>query len=191
MVIAINSVSSASAKAAAKRREVSRQNALELNVDPQSYKQGMRRLASGVTIVTTQFEGQSFGLLSTGVSSVSMNPPVLLVCVNRLASSHDPIAHSGRFCVNVLRQSDRDLANRFSSSSHRASRFIDRQWQALVTGAPGLVGCLASFDCVVTRALSAETHTVFFGDVAEVRLWSDTIDPLLYWDGTFHASAPK
>jgi flavin reductase len=109
--------------------------------------------------------------------------------INRSASSHDPIAHSGRFCVNVLQQGDEELAGRFSSSRYREGRFLGREWMQLATGAPALVGCLASFDCIVARALSAETHTVFFGSVVDVRLWSEAIEPLLYWDGSFRMSS--
>lgn len=154
-------------------------------VEPKDFKHGMRRLASGVTIVTTSYRGDMFGLASTSVSSVSAEPPVLLVCVNRTASSHDPIAQSGRFCVNLLRRGDDELAGRFGRPENRLSRFVGRDWQTLVTGAPALVGCLASFDCAVVNELSAHSHTVFFGRVAAIRTWSEDIDPLLYWDGAY------
>jgi flavin reductase len=157
-------------------------------VDPASYRQGMRRLASGVTVITTAHEGGRFGLVSTGVASVSAEPPMLLVCVNQAASSHDPIVRSGHFCVNVLREDDQELAARFSSPQHRATRFVGREWRVLATGAPALAGCLASFDCLVERALAAGTHTVFFGQVAEVRCWTPDVDPLLYWDGAYRAA---
>ena len=166
-----------------------RMDLVTIAADSGLYKQGMRRLASGVTVIATEHRGERSGLLSTGVASVSAEPPVLLACINRSASSHDPIAHSGRFCVNVLQQGDEELAGRFSSSRYREGRFAGREWRRLATGAPALVGCLASFDCVVTRALTAETHTVFFGSVVDVRLWSEVIEPLLYWDGSYRTSA--
>jgi flavin reductase len=164
-------------------------DAATVTADSGLYRQGMRRLAAGVSIVATEFQGERFGLVSTSVTSVSADPPVLLVCIGRSASSHDPIAHSGRFCVNVLRQGDEELAGRFSSPKFRNSRFDGREWTILATRAPALVGCLASFDCVVSRAITAETHTVFFGSVAEIQLWSGSIDPLLYWGGSYRAQA--
>jgi flavin reductase len=153
------------------------------------YKQGMRRLAAGVTVIATEYEGERFGLVSTSVTSVSADPPVLLTCISKTASSHDPVARSGRFCVNVLRQGDEELAGRFSSSKHREGRFLGREWTILATGAPALVGCIASFDCVVARALQVETHTVFFGSVVNVRLWPLAGKPLLYWDGSYRIPA--
>ncbi|BAT61905.1 flavin-dependent monooxygenase, reductase subunit HsaB [Variibacter gotjawalensis] len=149
------------------------------------FKSGMRRLASGVTVVTTAHENKQYGLVSTGLTSVSAEPPVLLICINQAATSHDPIARSGRFCVNVLRAGDEALAKRFGDPAQRSKRFLSREWQTLATGAPALVGSLASFDCIVTRALAADSHTVFFGRVADVRLWSEEVDPLLYWDGAY------
>jgi len=166
-----------------------RMGLVTIAADSGLYKQGMRRLASGVTVIATEYRGERSGLLSTGVASVSADPPVLLACINRSASSQDPIAHSGRFCVNLLQQDDEELAGRFSSSRYREGRFAGREWRRLATGAPALVGCLASFDCVVTRALTAETHTVFFGSVVDVRLWSEVIEPLLYWDGSYRTCA--
>lgn len=154
------------------------------------YKRGMRRLASGVAVIATEYRGERFGLLSTSVTSVSAEPPVLLACIGITTSSHDPILHSGRFCVNLLQQGDDDVADRFSSSQHRDSRFLGREWTVLATRAPALVGCLASFDCVVTRSLDARTHTVFFASVVDIRLWSGAVAPLLYWDGAYRTPAP-
>ena len=157
--------------------------------EPGLYKRGMRRLAAGVAVIATEYQGERFGLLSTSVASVSAEPPVLLACIGRTASSHDPILHSSCFCVNLLQRGDEEIAGRFSSSKHRESRFLGSEWTALATRAPALVGCLASFDCVVTRSIAAETHTVFFGSVVDVRLWSDSVEPLLYWDGSYRAPA--
>lgn len=154
------------------------------------YKRGMRRLASGVAAITTEFRGERFGLLSTSVTSVSAEPPVLLACIGITTSSHDPIVNSGRFCVNLLQQGDEDVAERFSSSQHRDSRFLGREWTVLTTRAPALVGCLASFDCAVIRSIAAGTHTVFFASVVDIRLWSDAVDPLMYWDGAYRTAAP-
>jgi flavin reductase len=158
-------------------------------VDPQDYKRGMRRFASGVTIVTTRYRNEMVGLASTSVSSVSAEPPVLLVCVNRTTSSHGAIVSARSFCVNILRGGDDELASRFGRSENRSTRFEGRDWRALVTGAPALVGCLASFDCKVVKELSADSHTVFFGRVVAMQTWSDDVDPLLYWDGAYKASA--
>lgn len=91
------------------------------------FKSGMRRLAAGVSLITTTFNGEHHGLVATSVCSVSAEPPSLLVCVNQVASSHSAIQQAGFFCVNLLAQDDDELAKRFSDPAARATRFADRE----------------------------------------------------------------
>lgn len=153
--------------------------------DPVLFKAGMRRLASGICVVTAQDSQGPTGLLSTSVSSVSVDPPLLLVCINRSASAHATVTSSDGFCINILADRDEELARRFGSSAARDARFRDRDWQTMRTGSPALVGCLASFDCRCIGRVDVASHTVFFGQVVETRLWTDHDDPLLYWQGQY------
>lgn len=154
-------------------------------LQPDLFKAGMRRLAAGVSIVTTMDEGTPHGLVATAVSSVSAEPrPTLLVCVNQSASAHDSIGRSGYFCVNVLGQDDDDAVRAFSTAD-RSRRFEGPRWTALETGSPALSDALASFDCVVTQEIIVNSHTIFIGEVLELRLWRETIEPLIYIDGRF------
>lgn len=155
-------------------------------VDSALFKQGMRRLASGVSIVATAFGGERYGLVATAVSSVSADPPTLLVCVSRSATTGAFIARSGRFSVNVLGADDRGLADRFSTPGLGVRRFDFGGWTTLHTGAPVLLSALASFDCLVTEEAHVASHTVFFGRVARVRLRDGAINPLLFWNGAYH-----
>lgn len=149
------------------------------------FKRGMRRLASGVSLITTIDDGAPHGLVATSVSSVSGDPPSLLVCVNQSASSYRPLMNTGFFCVSVLSEADEGVARAFGSKDQRDARFRGRQWATLVTGAPALVGSLASFDCRVSKTVDYETHTIFIADIAAIELWSPEIEPLLYLDGGF------
>ena len=155
------------------------------------FKSGMRRLAAGVSVITTALNGERHGLVATSVCSVSAEPPSLLVCVNRSASSHAAIHAAGFFCVNLLGQSDDDIARRFSDPSLRAVRFDDREWLPLVTGAPALVGALASFDCEITATVPSGSHTIFIGNVRAAELWQEQIAPLIYLDGRFGRCLPQ
>src|SRR4051794_2109966 len=124
-------------------------------IDPSLFKRGMRRLAAGVSVVTTAEQGMLHGFVATSVSSVCAEPvPSLLVCVNRSVSSHDVIRRTGVFCANLLSSDDIGLARRFSSSQDRSKRFEGCDWVPLVTGAPALPGALASFDCEITDVMS-------------------------------------
>jgi flavin reductase len=154
--------------------------------DPDLFKRGMRRLAAGVSVITTLDDGQPAGFVATAVTSVCADPaPSLLICVNRSASCHALIHKSGIFCVNVLGEGDVEIANLFSSREHRHRRFTDCDWEALETGAPALTGALASFDCRVSEKMEVESHTVFLGRVATIKLWEREVHPLLYVDGHF------
>jgi len=154
-------------------------------IDSALFKRGMRRLASGVSVITAEYEGLRGGLIATSVSSVSMAPPTLLVCVNEAASSHDLIKGAGAFCVNVLGCESHEVAARFSTPAHRATRFEAGSWTTLETGAPALADSLASFDCRVSGEAKYGTHTIFFGEICFVELWAENHDPLLYFDGGY------
>ncbi len=159
------------------------------SISSAAFKQGMRRLASGVVLIATECEGERFGLAATAVIPISAEPPVLMVCINRSASAHDALSRSGCFSVNLLRGEDREIADLFSSSKDRARRFSGREWAPLATGAPVLLGSLASFDCRVVQALPSSSHTLFFGEVVELKMFSDEIRPLLYCNGNYHTNA--
>ncbi|MBR0752438.1 flavin reductase [Bradyrhizobium jicamae] len=150
-----------------------------------AFKSGMRRLASGVALITSAAGGQRAGLVATAVSSVSTSPPTLLICVNRNASAHDVIDRSGAFAVNLLSAGDVTLVDMFSKTARRAERFTSGDWRTLVTGAPLLGSALAAFDCQVVQRLGYETHTIFLGEVMQVRTAAQEIDPLLYMDSAY------
>lgn len=157
-------------------------------IDPVQFKLGMRRLAAGVSVITTIEEGIPHGFVATAVTSVAAEPaPTLLICVNRTVSCHDVIDRSGVFCVNLLAEPDVGIARLFSSSQHRHRRFSDCAWRPIATGAPALSAAIASFDCRVVQALAVHSHTVFLATVVDLALRDDGACPLLYADGRFAA----
>jgi flavin reductase len=149
------------------------------------FKNGMRRLASGVVVIATAYDNQRFGLAATAVTSISAEPPTLMICVNRSSSAHEPIIHARCFTVNLLREEDRGVADLFGSSENRDKRFDGRDWITLKTGAPALAKSLASFDCAIVQSLAYFSHTLFFGQVVDLKMFTDEIKPLLYWDGSY------
>lgn len=159
-------------------------------MDSALFKQGMRRLAAGVSIIATAYEGVRHGLVATAVSSVSADPPTLLIGVSQTASAHDFIARSGRFSVNVLHADDRGLAETFSAPALRARRFDFGEWTTLETGAPVLATALTGFDCLVVQEARVASHTVFFGRIVGVRVREGAVDPLLFWDGAYQNGEP-
>jgi flavin reductase (DIM6/NTAB) family NADH-FMN oxidoreductase RutF len=157
-------------------------------IDGALFRRGMRRLAAGVSIVTTIEGDTPHGLVVTSVSSVCAEPePSLLICINRDSSSHDVIDRAKVFCVNVLSSNDMELAQRFSLPEFRGRRFEHCAWTPLVTGAPALPSALASFDCEITHVMPVHSHTIFVGAVRDLKLWQSDVDALLYLDGQYQA----
>ncbi|MBP6895965.1 MAG: flavin reductase [Pseudacidovorax sp.] len=160
----------------------------ELHV-PDAFKTGMRRLAAGVSLITSQLDERRVGLIATAVSSVVADPPTLLVCINQGASAHADILAAGIFAVNVLAASDQGMAQVFSDPSRRHERFQTGVWDRAVTGAPLLGSAIVAFDCAVVRQIPYTTHTIFLGEVRAVRTAGSTCDPLVYLNQQFRRVA--
>jgi flavin reductase (DIM6/NTAB) family NADH-FMN oxidoreductase RutF len=153
--------------------------------DPSAqFKQAMRAFAGAVTLITSSHAGHRYGMTATAVCSVSADPPTLLVCINRATTTHGAIAKSGVFCVNVLRDEDRELSAIFSGAQKGEGRFRSGEWLRLATGAPVLASALASFDCHVAARYDHGTHSVYLGEVQALRTGAKG-RPLLYANGQY------
>lgn len=146
----------------------------------------MRRLAAGVSIVTTRFDGMPAGLTATSVCSLTAEPPRLLVCVHRDADAHAGITGSGVFAVNLLGPRHRALADRFGGREEVTGpeRFSEGYWREGAAGVPLLEDAVAIFECRLVEAVQAGTHAIFIGEVEDIRLGSET-DVLLYHGRSF------
>jgi flavin reductase len=159
-----------------------------MDVTPE-FRNAMRRLSTTVSLITSADEGVWHGMTATAVTSVSMSPCALLVCVNEATAFHNIIKHAGKFCVNLLGTSQAELAGIFAGKRKGLSRFDVGTWAADRSGLPYLVDAQANVFCDVDASMQYETHTIFVGKVRDVRC-SAVIAPLLYQDGQFAASAP-
>ncbi len=125
----------------------------------------MRRFPTGVTIVTTVgTDGKPKGFTANAVASVSLEPPMVLVCVSRQARSHPMIAQAAKFCVNILALEQKDWAVRFAARD-RDDPFGDLAHHAGITGSPVIDDALAYLDCELAEEHTAGTHTIFLGNV--------------------------
>lgn len=151
------------------------------------FREAMSRLACGVSLITTRSaEGRPLGMLATAVSSVTADPPTLLVCINRSASIHAELRANGIFGVNFLGQRNHDLARRFASSEARESRFQTDDWRTAVTGAPLLGDALAVLDCRLDQVVEAGTHDVIFGRIEAIQLAPTVAEsPLVYFGRSY------
>lgn len=148
------------------------------------FRHAMRRLAATVTLVTTSdAQGQRYGMLATSVTSVAMEPPMLLVCVSRSAHLHPALMARKRMCINVLRDEQAELVRAFSSSLPYEERFAVADWDHHADfQLPYLPHAQALFFCDIAQVIEAGTHSVVIARVLESRA-IDAVRPMVYVDG--------
>jgi flavin reductase len=159
-------------------------------VSLEQFKLGMRLLAGAVNIITSAHSGRRYGMTATAVCSVTADPPTVLVCINKLATTHAAVVKGKVFCVNVLRAEDSDLSTTFSGAQTGEGRFKSRDWTHLATGSPVLIDSLVSFDCRVVKTVMHGTHGIFFGKVEQVLVGKQG-KPLLYSEGQYAKLASR
>ena len=116
-------------------------------------------------------------------NSVSADPPIVLVCINKTASSCPLIQESGIFGVNILKTGQQNTSNDFANYKTKDTRWNDVKYSTAVTGAPLLDEAMAVLDCKVVNAVEAGSHIVFFGEVQAVEVREG--DPLMYFRGGY------
>ncbi|HKU81510.1 MAG TPA: flavin reductase family protein [Candidatus Tumulicola sp.] len=146
------------------------------------FKHAMRHVPTGVTIVTSLKDGEPRGLTLNAFASVAVDPPALLVCVNREARSYLYISSSRIFCVNVLSGEQRHLAEHFAGKV-RERQFAQIGYRVDATGAPVIDGTIAHFDCSVLEEHHVGSHSIFVGAVVSCAARAGS--PLGYFNGAY------
>jgi flavin reductase (DIM6/NTAB) family NADH-FMN oxidoreductase RutF len=156
-----------------------------------NFRLAMRELAGGVCAVSVGEGEDRGGLIATSVTSLSVDPPTLLVCVNRSASAWPLFQRHGRFGVNVLASRHLLMAQHFSggTGARGAERYAVGDWGKDVTGAPILVDALVAIDCEVEEVLERHSHGIVIGRVRSVTPTRHG-DALVYMRGGYAAHAP-
>ncbi len=143
-----------------------------------AFRASMRLCVSSVSLVTACDEaGDWHGMAVTSSGSLSMDPPSMMVAVNRSASIHPVIMRTGRFTLNQMGEPHLGLLERFSRSDMRHLRFAAEDWSRGADGGPLLRGALATHVCAVAETHDFGTHTVFFGRVETVVLTENLARP--------------
>lgn len=157
-------------------------------VDANTFKHAMRQLTGGVTVITAGYGEEISGMTVTSFSSLTIDPPSVMVGISRSASSWPLIDRLGRFGASVLAGDQLNIAKRFTSQSglKGADRFNDVAWKAAESGTPLLINALATFDCSVERVIEHHTHMVLIGRVIDLDVFSDRSGGLAYRSGQYH-----
>lgn len=149
-------------------------------------KEGMRRLASGVCVITSKdSSGNPYAMTATSVTSVSDQPASLLVCINKETRMFQAIEDGGDFCVNLLNHDQEEISNLCASGDQGAARFETGDWQEQ-RELPYLEGGLAAFFCRQEQSIDFGTHRIVIGEIQEVLVAAEeTINPLIYLNGGY------
>lgn len=155
-------------------------------IDKQEFRRVLGHFAAGVTIVTTiGDDGKPYGLTATAFTSVSLEPPLVLVCVDKRSDSH-PHFHTSRvFAVNFLARDHEHLSQRFAVSG--GDKFCDVETRTGTTGAPVLADVLGHLECRTVDVIDAGDHTIFIGQVEAADAREG--EPLLYFRGAYRQVA--
>jgi flavin reductase (DIM6/NTAB) family NADH-FMN oxidoreductase RutF len=146
-------------------------------IDDAHFRLAMSHFASGVTIVTTELDGRPFGMTVASFASLSLNPKLVLVCIETSVKTHDAITASGKFGVSILAADQSDISSKFASRADDKFTGVDIFRGAL--DLPMITGALTTIQCSVQAQLPGGDHSIFVGEVADIQTREG--DPLLYF----------
>jgi flavin reductase (DIM6/NTAB) family NADH-FMN oxidoreductase RutF len=155
-------------------------------IEQDQFRGALSRWASGVTVVTAAGSLGPVGLTASAFSSLSLDPPLILVCVGKDGASHDPVVGAEGFAVHLLSEDQERLSNRFARAGQ--DKFSDATWEPGPFGAPLLEGALARLVCQRDAVVDGGDHSILIGRVIEVEFSGGR--PLLYWMGGYRGITP-
>jgi flavin reductase (DIM6/NTAB) family NADH-FMN oxidoreductase RutF len=159
---------------------------------PEAFRRTMSAFTTGVTVVTTRSGDVLHGMTANAFASVSLDPPLVLVCIDVTAGLHELLDETGEFAVTILSAEQAELSVWFASRRrpHGQDQFAGVPWRpAPVSGAPVLLDGIAFLDCRVTEVYEGGDHSIFLGEVIELGDLRRDADPLLWYGSTYHRLA--
>lgn len=151
-------------------------------IDEAHFKLAMSHFASGVTVVTTEHDGKPYGMTVASFSSLSLHPPLVLVCIENGVKTHQAISAAGKFGVSILAHDQASLSSRFASRVE--DRFAGVETTRGNLGVPLLARALTALECRLFASLPGGDHTIFVGEVESIA--TREAAPLLYFRSGYH-----
>ena len=144
------------------------------------FRRAWGSFATGVSLITTlEKDGSTHGMTANGIASVSLEPMLVMVCVGHNANTLPIIEETGRYGINILSESQRDIGEFYASSANQGNEKFESDFTASKTGIPFVNNALASMDCKVVNAHREGDHTIFIGSVEEIQV--NEGKPLLFF----------
>ncbi|MDQ3953772.1 MAG: flavin reductase family protein [Actinomycetota bacterium] len=152
-------------------------------VSPDAFRHALRKFASGVTIVTVAAGGELHGMTASSFASVSLVPPLVLVCLDKSSRTLALVAQTGSFAVNVLRGDQQEVSHAFARAGVKPFSSISHRLGD--NGAPVLDDAIAVLECTTYRVFEAGDHEVVLGEVTASAVTGG--DPLVYYNGAYRS----
>ncbi len=150
--------------------------------DSTEQKKIMGKFATGVTVASTKLGDETWGMTANGVTSLSLDPPLVLLAVQLDSHSHDKFKQAGCYALNILSDKQQELSDRFAYKGPKD--FSDLETTVAETGAPIMADVRGWVDCRIVDILSGGDHDIFIGEIV-AGSYSETGDPLLYYAGGY------
>jgi flavin reductase (DIM6/NTAB) family NADH-FMN oxidoreductase RutF len=177
------------ARAASVTRALKRPLEEPLLISSSEYRNALRHFPAGVTLVTIRSGSEVHGLTVSAFASVSAEPPLIVTVIDHHHKAYELLEQAdASFAVNILREDQADLSDRFAWLKE-GDRFAAGRWTTAVTGAPVLTDALAWLDCRIHARHPAGTHTIYVGEVHAASVPHPDQPPLVYWNRTYRRLA--
>ena len=156
-------------------------------VESEALREAMRNWATGITIVSGQHGDVHHGMTVSSFTSVSLDPPLVLVSLEKSTRTHSLVRDSGFFGVTILGEHQSEISDRFAGRhTEMTDRFAGLETRTLSTGVLFLKDALACFDCVVISHSAMGNHTIFIGEVKALDSSDSVTEPLIYYRQAYH-----
>lgn len=148
------------------------------------FRNALSRFPSGVTVVTTRgADGRFHGITVSAFCSLSLEPPRVLVCIEKTTGSHEALLETRAFVVSMLTADQREMSERFASTIE--NKFDEVDFETGLDGIPVLLGCIATLECRVTIEYDGGDHSIFVGEVEKAAIHDG--DPIVYFRGAYRS----
>jgi len=152
-------------------------------IDSQALRQVMGHFATGVTVITTKDRaGTPFGLTANAFTSLSLNPPLVLICIDRAVQCYSCFEESKLFAVNLLSEDQEEISRRFATKG--IEKFAGIQWHASQNGVALLDGAMGHIECKVVHSYDGGDHTIYVGEIVHAAASGDR--PLIFFKGKYY-----
>lgn len=153
-------------------------------IDQRLYRDVIGRFATGVTVLTFRTPEVTRGMTANAVTSLSLDPTLLIACVDKRSSVHGRLQQADAFALNILAEDQVDISRTFARPG--IEDMGDVAYRSGSTGAPIIEGVLAWFECAVHERLDGGDHTIYVGRVLDLSVERPDADPLLFYAGGYH-----